>query len=138
MVEEELRKVRPEPVEAIKEVVVQNNPRRVVKIGSELPEAIKKNLRDFLVEYKDVFAWSVLDTSGISREVIEHKLSISPKVKLVVQKKRNLGKERSEVVGCDVKNLLDLGFIREVCFPKWFANVVMVKKSSTKQRMCGD
>lgn len=47
------------------------------------------------MEYKDVFAWSVLNISGISRKVIEHRLNISSEVKLIVQKKRNLGKERS-------------------------------------------
>lgn len=63
----------------------------------------------------------------LSREVIEHKLNISFEVKLVVQKKRNLRKERNEVVGCEVKKLLDSRFIREVCFLKWLDNVVMVR-----------
>lgn len=50
--------------------------------------------------------------TGISKKVIKHKLTISPEVKSVVQKKRNLGKERNEEVGCEVKKLLDWGFIR--------------------------
>lgn len=36
LVEEELRKVEPEPVEQIEKVVLREEPQRVVKIGSEL------------------------------------------------------------------------------------------------------
>ena len=38
----------------------------------------------------------------------------------------------------EVEELLTVGFIREVYYPKWFANVVMVKKSNEKWRMCVD
>jgi hypothetical protein len=34
--------------------------------------------------------------------------------------------------------LLDVGFIREVLYPCWLANVVMVKKKNVKWRMCTD
>ena len=34
--------------------------------------------------------------------------------------------------------LLDAGFIREVFYPEWLANVVMVKKNNDKWRMCVD
>lgn len=36
LAEEELKKVRPAPVEQMREVVLQEEPRRVAKIGSEL------------------------------------------------------------------------------------------------------
>lgn len=54
------------------------------KIGSKLLEGVKKDLQNFVVEYKDVFACLVLDMLGIFREVIEHKLNISPEVKPIV------------------------------------------------------
>ena len=38
----------------------------------------------------------------------------------------------------EVEKLLTVGFIREVYYPKWFANIVMVKKSNGKWRMCVD
>ena len=38
----------------------------------------------------------------------------------------------------EVEELLTVGFIREVYYPKWFANIVMVKKSNGKWRMCVD
>ena len=38
----------------------------------------------------------------------------------------------------EVEKLLVAGFIREVYYPEWLANVVMVKKSNGKWRMCVD
>jgi len=38
----------------------------------------------------------------------------------------------------EVQKLLDAGVIREVQFPEWLANVVMVLKKNGKSRMCID
>ena len=43
---------------------------------------------------------------------------------------------RSKVVTEEVEKLLEDDFIREVFYPDWLANVVMVKKSNGKWRMC--
>lgn len=81
-------------MEGTEKVVVQSEPRWVFRIRSELPKEVKNDLQNFLVKCKDVFTKSVLDMLGVSREVIEHRLNSSSKVKPVVQKKRNLGKEQ--------------------------------------------
>jgi len=38
----------------------------------------------------------------------------------------------------EVDKLLATNFIREVYYPEWLANVVMVKKVNRKWRMCVD
>ena len=38
----------------------------------------------------------------------------------------------------EVRKLLEANFIREVYYPDWLANVVMVKKANEKWRMCVD
>ena len=38
----------------------------------------------------------------------------------------------------EVEKLLAIGFIREVSYLEWLANVVIVKKSNVKWRMCVD
>ena len=38
----------------------------------------------------------------------------------------------------EVRKLQEASFIREVYYPDWLANVVMVKKASGKWRMCVD
>ena len=38
----------------------------------------------------------------------------------------------------EVRKLLEAGFIREIYYSDWLANVVMVKKNNRKWRMCVD
>ena len=46
--------------------------------------------------------------------------------------------KRNKAVMEEVEKLLAAGFIREVYYPKWLANVVMVKKFNGKWKMCVD
>ena len=46
--------------------------------------------------------------------------------------------ERDKAIAEEVKKLLEAGFIREVYYSDWLANVVMVKKANGKWRMCVD
>ena len=75
---------------------------------------------------------------GIDPELMSHKLAVYPRSRLVQQRRRKLGLERSQAVEEQVQALLEAGFIREVKYPLWLANVVLVKKSNGKWRMCTD
>jgi ribosomal protein L18E len=44
--------------------------------------------------------------------------------------------EKVVVARVEVQRLMDVGFIREVRYPSWLVNVVMVKKKNGKWRMC--
>jgi hypothetical protein len=46
--------------------------------------------------------------------------------------------EKIQAAKAEVQRLLDEGFIREVTYPEWLSNVVMVKKKNGKWRMCTD
>ena len=46
--------------------------------------------------------------------------------------------ERDQAIAEEVRKLQEAIFIREVYYPDWLANVVMVKKASGKWRMCVD
>jgi hypothetical protein len=69
---------------------------------------------------------------GVSRDVIEHQLQVNPNAKPKKQKLRKISKEKVEAVKAKVQRLLDAGFIREVTYPQWLANVVMVRKKNGK------
>ena len=91
---------------------------------------------EFLRENADVFAWSYEDMPSISTEVMVYKLNVNPSIHPVKQKRRVFALERNMVVMEEVDKLLTARFIREVYYPEWLANVVMVKKSNGKWRMC--
>ena len=44
--------------------------------------------------------------------------------------------ERNKAIAKEVEKLLEAGFIKEVFYPKWLTNIVMVKKNNGKWRMC--
>ena len=75
---------------------------------------------------------------GIDRKIIQHHLIVNPDCKPVQQKRRIFAPEDNKVVTEEVEKLLEADFIREVFYPEWLANVVMVKKSNGKWRMCVD
>jgi hypothetical protein len=76
--------------------------------------------------------------SGINPSIISHRLNIDPSLRPVKQKQRVFAPERNDAIMEEVDKLLTANFIREVFYPDWLVNVVMVKKNTGKWRMCVD
>ena len=93
---------------------------------------IKKGLIRFPRKNIDMFAWSHEDIPGIDPSVITHRLNVNPSSKPVRQKKRVFAPERDNAIKEEVQKLTLIKFIREVYYPDWLANVVMVKKANGK------
>ena len=74
----------------------------------------------------------------IDPSTIVHKLNVSPSFPLIRQKKRVFAQEQDKTIAEEVQKLLEADFIREVHYPNWLANVVMVKKANGKWMMCVD
>lgn len=74
--------------------------------------------------------------TGIPTEVAVHKLSLDPNVPTVRQKKRPVAEARNKFVKEEVTRLLNISSIREVRYPDWLANVVVVPKKNNKFHMC--
>ena len=75
---------------------------------------------------------------GIDPDVISHQLNVDPQFRPVRQKKWNIALDRLSVLEEEIDKLLKAGFIREVMYPEWLENVVMVKKPNGKWRVCID
>ena len=99
---------------------------RHLKIGSKLTEGLRRRLVDFLRSNSDCFAWSHADMPGIDPEIIMHKLQVDPLHQPVRKKIRKFAPERDAIINDEVKSLLGAGFIGEVQYPEWLANVVVV------------
>ena len=69
---------------------------------------------------------------GIDKKIIRHCLNINPECKPVQQKRRIFATEHNKAVTKKVEKLLEAGFIKEVFYLDWLANVIMVKKSNGK------
>ncbi|KAK0579704.1 hypothetical protein LWI29_030124 [Acer saccharum] len=125
-----------EPTESI--ILDETKPDKTVKIGARLTEQVKKDVTNLLKEYRGIFTWCHEDMPGIDRSTISHNLAVNEKCKLVVQKRRSFNPERCAAIKQEVSKLLAAGSIREVKYPEWVANVVLVKKKNNQWRMCVD
>nr|XP_033509771.1 uncharacterized protein LOC117274551 [Nicotiana tomentosiformis] len=66
------------------------------------------------------------------------KIKRRPILPPVRQVRRKFNSTINDTVCEEVENLLENGSIRESKYPKWVANVVMVKKKNEKWQMCVD
>ena len=107
-------------------------------VNSLLSEEEKEQLRQVLLDNVDIFAWTHSDMTNISPTHASHKLNVSPYARPIRQRVRRFHPNRHQNIQAEVDNLLDAGFIREVKYPEWLANVVVVPKKGGKWRVCVD
>ena len=129
---------RPEPLEELEPVQIDDNSEHLAYIGFRLTEDLKHPLIHFLKQNKDVFTWKQEDMGGIDPAIITHRLNVSPSFKPVKQKRRSFAPERQKVINEEVSKILQARAIREVEYPKWLANIVLVRKANGKWRLCID
>ncbi|XP_017216818.2 uncharacterized protein LOC108194379 [Daucus carota subsp. sativus] len=127
------------PNETLEQISIDpNNSERTVGIGTNLSPQVRQSLISLLQEFSDIFAWSPSDMPGIPEDIALHRLNIKPEFRCVKQKKRTFSPEKQEAIEAELKRLSEAGFIKEVQYPTWIANTVLVKKSNGKWRMCVD
>jgi hypothetical protein len=109
-----------------------------VLLGSQLSDEQERTLLRFLFNNKDVLAWLANDLCGVNRDAIEHSLNVDPSIKPRKQKLQKMSDDKAEGARNEVKRLLSAGVIRELTYPEWLANTMMVKKANGKWRICID
>uniref|UniRef100_A0A2N9GXW1 Integrase catalytic domain-containing protein n=1 Tax=Fagus sylvatica TaxID=28930 RepID=A0A2N9GXW1_FAGSY len=110
----------------------------IAQKGTNLSVGDRQEMIALLMEFRDIFAWSVYEAPGVSPDLACHSLSISIEAKLVSQKRRKLAPEQAEIVAKEVERLLEANAIRSVQYPTWLSNTVVVKKKNGKWRVCVD
>ena len=129
---------RPEPSEEMEPVLLDDDPEHLTYIGSKLVEDLKNLLIHFLRQNKNVLAWKQADMGGIDPAVITHRLNVIPSFNPIKQKRRSFAPKRQKAINEEVSKLLQAGGIKEVEYPEWLANVVLIKKANDKLRLCID
>ena len=124
--------------EDLVKVTVGDDPEKFFQIGSKLPYQEKEELIEFLKRNIDVFAWNAYEAPGVDPEFICHHLKDYPLITPRKQPPRRPSKEHAEAVREEVTKLKQAGTIKEVFYPEWLANTVVVKKKSGKWRVCID
>ena len=91
-----------------------------------------------LIQNVDVFAWSPNEVPGVNLEFIVHRLNVDPSFPPKKQKSRRSEREHIKAVRSEVQKLKEAGAIKEIYFPEWLANTVVVKMKNGKWRVCVD
>ncbi|XP_074376777.1 uncharacterized protein LOC141718291 [Apium graveolens] len=84
-------------------------------------------------------------TAGDKKVLIGEDLSptieanlINPSYTHVQQKRRKFAVDRNKIINDEVERLIKAGMIKEVNYPEWLANVVIIQKKNGKWRVCVD
>ena len=99
---------------------------------------LREKLISFLAKQHDCFAWSHADMTSIDLEVVMHRLQIDPGYPPVKQKRRQFAPKRNHIINEEIQKLIDIGSVREVQYPDWLANMVVMKKKNGKWCVCID
>ena len=121
--------------------VVSTDPEKLTKINlttgdkkvlvcQDVPPEVEANLIEFLMDRLDAFAWEHEDITGMSRDVMTHKLNVDPNYAHVQQKRREFAPDKNQIINEEVSMLLKAGIIKEVDYPEWIANVVIIQKKN--------
>ena len=123
----------PEIVEKLETVeLAEGSPPKTTQIGTNLSPRTKEEIVSFLKSNLDIFVWNHENMPGIPASLIQHHLNVDPGKKPIQQKRRAFAPERNKAMMDEVNKLLAAKFIREVHYPEWLANIVMVKKANGK------
>ena len=124
--------------EDLERVVVGGDVEKFFQVGARLPSQEKEKLVEFLKRNIDMFAWDACDALGIDPNFICHHLNVNPSITPKKQSPRRPSREHAEAIREEVTKLKHAGAIKEVFYPEWLANTVVVKKKSGKWRVCVD
>ena len=111
---------------------------RYFRIGKSLQVEDRVEVLLSLIQNLDVFAWNLYEVPRVDPTFITHWLIGDPPVTPKKQKSRRLAKPHVEAVKEEVKKLKQARAIKEVFFPEWLSNTVVVKKKIEKWRVCVD
>ena len=122
--------------EGLEKVVVGDDLEKFFQIGTQMPLLEKEQLVDLLRKKVDVFAWDAYEALEVDPNFICHHLNVNQSITPRRQSPRRLSKEHVDTVKNEVTKLKQAGTIKEVFYPQWLANTVVVKKKTGKWRVC--
>ena len=127
-----------EKCEDLEKVVVGDDSEKFFQVEAQIPPQKKGELVKFLKRNVDVFAWNAYKAPRVDSSFIFHHLNVNPSVTPKKQQPQRLSKDHSDTVKDVVIKFKQIGAIKEVFYPKWLANTIVVKKKSGKRHVCVD
>ena len=124
--------------ERMEEIVIDGDLEKFFQVRAQLPHREKEELLAFLRRNIDVFAWNAYEGSRVDPSFIFHHLNVNLAILPRKQPLRRSSKEYFDAVKKEVNRLKQARAIKEVFYPEWLTNTVVVKKKNRKWRICVD
>ena len=113
-------------------MVVGDDLKKFFQVGNQMPLLEKEQLVNFLRKNVDVFAWDAYEAPGVDLNFICHHLNVNPSITPRRQPPWRPSKEYAEAVKNEVTKLKQARAIKDLFYPQWLANTVVVKKKIGK------
>ncbi|RVW25975.1 hypothetical protein CK203_098038 [Vitis vinifera] len=122
----------------LRTIQISEESTHLTHVSSLLTAGEAQDIQDTLRQSHDIFAWAHSDMKGIHPSIASHRLNVLPSARPVRQRVRSFHPNRQKIIRDEIDKLLEAGFIREVKYPDWLANIVVVLKKEGKWRVCID
>ena len=124
--------------EQLEKIVIGNDEEKFFQVIVQLPPREKEELINFLKKNIDVFAWSAYEASRVDLDFICCYLNVNLFILPKKQPLQHSSKEHFDTIKEEVLKLKRARAIKELFYPRWLVNIVVVKKKSGKWRVCVD
>ena len=124
--------------EDLERFAISDDLEKFFQVSAQLPPQEKGELVEFLKKNVDIFAWNTYEAPGVNPSFICHHLNVNLSVTPKKQPPWRSSKEHSNVVKDEVAKLKQAGSIKEVFYPEWLTNTIVVKKKIGKWHVCVD
>ena len=122
----------PPAADPLQTIQISEEGTHLTNISSPLTPEETQNMQNALRQNHDVFAWAHSDMKGIDPSITSHRLNVLPTARPIRQRVRRFYSDKQKIIRNEIDKLLEVGFIREVDYPDWLANVVVVPKKEGK------
>ena len=109
-----------------------SNQEKYFLLSASLPPEQRDGFLALLLEYIDVFDWSPYEAPDVDPAFACHSLNVDPLSQPVVQMGRRTSPLHEEAVCEEVNRLIEARAIKEILYPTWLSNTVVVKKKNGK------
>lgn len=100
--------------------------KKLIFVSTVLPKEYKEKLINLVKEYKDYFGWNYDEMSGLSRELIQHRLPLKKGYKHVKLPNRRLAPRVVLKIKQEIERVLKVRFIRTTRYAYWVSNLVSI------------